>query len=104
MKYVKSIVGVALLGAALGFSNGPAQAAEGVLMKTEITPGYCHMQFPAIEDRNDNGGGYLNPMLQSRNTTDVVDFYGPCDYDPTGKTEVQNQKIDRFLTTDDEGD
>jgi hypothetical protein len=30
--------------------------------------------------------------LKSAGTGDVIDFYGPCDHDPTGKDEVASQK------------
>ena len=100
MKGYKLLVGAALLGSSLALATVPALAQEGILMKTEVLPGYCHMKFPAIQDSLNNGGGLLNPDLESANTTDVVDFYGPCDYDPTGKTEVQNQRIDNIITQD----
>lgn len=94
MKSFKSMVGVALLGAALGLSTAPAMAADGVLLKVKVegTPGYCHLQFPAIDSETLD-----RPVLLSSNTTDVIDFYGPCDHDPLGKDEAWSQKIDADL-------
>jgi len=99
MKNFKSMVGVALLGAALGFSTAPAMAADGFLFKVEVTPGYCHMQYPALDENFDN------PVLQGSGSLDIIDFYGPCDHNPLGKDAVQNQIVDNWLQPDsgDEG-
>jgi len=88
------MVGVALLGAALGFSTSAAVAADGFLFKVEVIPGYCHMQYPALDENFDN------PVLQGSGSLDIIDFYGPCDHNPVGKTEVQNHIVDEFLITD----
>ncbi len=92
MKTINTLVGIALLGASLGLGAAPAGAAEGVLLKVEAYPGYCHMQFPAIVDET---LGWDRPVLQDASTTDIVDFYGPCDYDPLGKDEIRAQKSSR---------
>jgi len=95
MKSFKSLVAVALLGGALGLGAAPAAAQDGILLKIEVVPGYAHLKFPAIEANSI--GGVADPELQSPNTTDVVDFYGPSDYDPTGEAEVRRQQVDRNL-------
>ena len=68
-------------------------AAEGVISKVVAIPeqNYCHLKFPAI--RPDTL--YTNrPVLQDPHSGDIVDFYGPCDYDPLSKEQVQRQKDD----------
>ncbi len=49
---------------------------------------YCHLRFPAIRGRS---FGSAKPELKPPTTKDIIDFYGPCDYDPLGKEEVQRQ-------------
>ena len=99
MKNFKSRIAVALLGAALGFSTSPAMAADGIIFKAEVSPGYCHMQYPALVENFDN------PVLQDSGSLDIIDFYGPCDHDPLGKDAVQNHIVDTWIQPDsgDEG-
>ncbi len=92
MKRLTTLAGVVLLGAALGLSAAPALAQEAFILKVEVFKDYCHMQFPAIVDET---LGWDRPVLQEASTTDIIDFYGPCDYDPLGKDEIQAQKSSR---------
>ncbi len=87
MKRINTLVAITLLGATLGLGAGPAGAVDGLLFKVELFPGYCHLQFPAIDE--DSLGH--RPVLQDASTTDIIDFYGPCDHDPLGRDEVQAQ-------------
>jgi hypothetical protein len=32
------------------------------------------------------------PTLKSSTTGDVIDFYGPCDYDPKNRDEIAAQR------------
>jgi hypothetical protein len=81
----------AVLSAGLFGLNSPmAEAQEGILYKVEAgNTGYCHMKFPAIESRTLS---WDRPQLQNPGTGAIIDFYGPCDYDPTGKAAVQAQR------------
>ncbi len=92
MKSIKTLLGVAVIGAALGLATAPAMAADGVLLKVEVTPGSCHLQFPAIDFESSD-----RPVLLPSNTTDIIDFYGSCAHDPLGKDEAWSQKIDADL-------
>jgi hypothetical protein len=79
--------------AMIGVGAGPGEAADGILLK--VTAGdsnYCHMKFPAIRE---DTLSWDRPVLKDSSTGDVIDFYGPCDYDPTGKAAVQAQRLDR---------
>ena len=94
MKSIKTLIGVAVIAAALGLSTAPAMAVEGVLSSVQIegTPGNCHMKYVAIDPETLD-----RPVLLPSNTTDVIDFYGSCDHDPLGKDELWSQKIDADL-------
>jgi hypothetical protein len=50
---------------------------------------YCHLRFPAIRPSTLTSA---KPTLKPANSKDIIDYYGPCDHDPVGKEEVQNQK------------
>jgi len=92
MKSINILIGISLLGATMGLTPAPAGAAQHsvFLLKVEVSPGYCHMQFPAIEENSPGD----RPVLQDASTTDIIDFYGPCDYDPLGRDEVQTQRTE----------
>lgn len=85
-----SLWAAAISAAALMMASAPAIAQEGILYKVRSgDSNYCHMKFPAITP------GTLasnRPVLQDPNTGVIVDFYGPCDHDPTGKAAVAAQK------------
>lgn len=87
----KTILGLAL-GAALLAGSGAA-AAEAILYKAQL-PGtnYCHLRFPAIREET---LAWSRPVLKSADSGDVIDFYGPCDYDPAGKDAVRAQLRDQ---------
>ena len=50
--------------------------------------GYCHMKFPPMREET---LGWGQPVLNEA-AGNSIDFYGPCDHDPTGKDEVESQK------------
>jgi hypothetical protein len=64
-------------------------ANDGVLVKEEAGENYCHMTFPAIRRST---LATNQPQLKSAQTGDVIDLYGPCDENPTGKEQVLEQK------------
>jgi hypothetical protein len=71
----------------------PSWAAEGIISKfATSTPNYCHLKFRAIQwetlywDR---------PVLEHPGSSRIIDFYGPCDYDPLGKAEIRRQQRNR---------
>ena len=67
-------------------------AAEGIISKVPDSSGmYCNLKFPAIKEDTLTSN---RPQLKDPSEGDIVDFYGPCDYDPRGKEEVQRQKGD----------
>ncbi len=76
---------------ALGMANA-SENPDGVISKAELVPGsYCNIKFPAIDENTLNSN---QPVLKSASSGDIIDFYGPCDTNPTGQDQVQSQKQD----------
>ena len=89
---MKTTLSVLFLAGALGFGISSAAAAESVISKDRLSnTNYCHIKFPAIEERTLS---WKNPILKDPRGGDIIDFYGPCDHDPLGKEEIQSQKRD----------
>ena len=96
MLKIKNVTVAALFSLGLiGIAPHPLEAQEGVLFKQRAgDSNYCHLKFPAIR------GDTLNwdrPVLQNPNTSDIVDFYGPCDYNPIGEDAVRSQSRDKWF-------
>lgn len=91
MKIATSSLAAVLFTGTLGALNN-AIAVDGILSKDQFTAGsYCHERFPAIRQ------GTLDsdqPALKDSSTGDVIDFYGPCNENPAGKDQVQEQKLE----------
>ncbi|MGE5219175.1 MAG: hypothetical protein ACM3SP_19435 [Chloroflexota bacterium] len=84
-----------LLAAALGLSVASAFAVEGTVKKMAATSdGYCNLKIPAARPSTWTSN---KPELKSSNTGDLIDFYGPCDTDPTSKDIVDSQANIRSL-------
>jgi hypothetical protein len=99
MKIATSILAAVLLTGTLGAIN-TAKGEDGILSKDQFTTGsYCHEKFPAVRQStlDDN-----QPALKDSSTGDVVDFYGSCDESPTGKDQVQAQRIENEHRLDNE--
>jgi len=89
---VQNFIFFLLLAGALHLSS-PAWAAEGVLYKKAVDAAgtYCHLKFPTIQKKTLY---YGRPVLKDPSEGDIVDFYGPCNYDPLGKEEVLRQRAE----------
>ena len=61
---------------------------EGAFKVPADTSTYCHMKFPPL--RKDTLT-WDQPVLEE-SAGNIIDFYGPCDYDPMGKDEVNVQR------------
>src|SRR5262245_14679518 len=67
-------------------------AAESVIYKVpDATGKFCHLRFPAIKEETLS---WDRPVLKDPSQGDIIDFYGPCNYDPLGKEEIRRQKDD----------
>ena len=91
MRDKATILSVLILTGALVWSAAPVYG-EGVLYKQRLgQTNYCHMKFPAIQENTLSG---VRPVLKDSGTSDIIDFYGPCNYDPTGTEAVEQQRLD----------
>jgi hypothetical protein len=89
MKIATSFLAALLFTGALGSINA-AMSADGVLSKDELATGsYCHEKFPAMTRRTLDVD---NPVLS--NSGAIIDFYGPCDENPVGEDQIQDQKLE----------
>jgi hypothetical protein len=67
-------------------------AADGIISKVPDSTGkFCHLKFPGIRE---DTLSWNRPVLKDPSEGDIIDFYGPCDYDPLGKEEIGRQKRD----------
>jgi hypothetical protein len=91
VKVVTSLLAALILVGSLGVSNA-FSAAPGVISNQVLTPGsYCHLTFPAIREETLSSD---RPVLKDPSTGDIIDFYGPCDTDPLGEDQVQQQRLE----------
>lgn len=92
MKNGKSLLAIIALTASFGFRASEAWAKDGILTSAKLgESNYCHLRFPAIDQKT---LPLERPVLQDPETGEIIDFYGPCDYDPHGKDAVQTQQKD----------
>lgn len=91
MKSIKFLLAILLLAGIVGVNTAALSADDGVLLKVRFgTSNYCHMKFPAIREGT---LGSAHPVLKHPSSGDIIDFYGPCNYDPTGKEARWAQRI-----------
>ena len=91
MKNVQALLAALILVGTTGIGTALA-AGDGVISKELLTPdSYCHEEFPAMKSGtlDDN-----KPTLKSPTSGDDVDYYGPCNESPTGKDQVNEQKLE----------
>jgi hypothetical protein len=93
MKIRTSVFAGLLFLSSLGAVNSAIAADDGIISQQEFAPGsYCHEKFPAMLP----GTLYRDrPSLQSSDTGDIVDYYGPCNESPVGQDQIREQKMDR---------
>ena len=93
MTNFKSNLSMLLVVGVLG-TSGVALAADDVEVEGQLAPGgYCHEKFPAMNTRS---LGDNQPELKQSTTGDIVDYYGPCDENPTGKDQIATQKLEHY--------
>jgi hypothetical protein len=87
MKLAKSSLVPLLLAGSLAARGAAMGGEDGILLKDELTAdSYCHLTFPAVSERTLAGN---HPVLSH---DDIIDFYGPCDENPLGQDQVQDQR------------
>jgi hypothetical protein len=95
MKITTLLFAALLSLSALGIANA-TENSDGVISRAELVPGsYCNIKFPAIDENTLNSD---HPVLKSETSGDIIDFYGPCNENPTGQDQVQSQKQDLDLS------
>jgi len=92
MKRMGLVVAILGLTGSLWLDIAQLWGAEGVISKGPVSgSNYCHLKFPAIREDTLFSS---RPQLKDPTDGDMVDFYGPCDYDPLGKSEIARQRAD----------
>jgi hypothetical protein len=70
-------------------------AGEVVISKVADPSGsFCHLKFPAIRDDTLFSD---RPVLKDPSEGDIIDFYGPCNYDPLGRDSILRQRFEHRL-------
>ena len=88
MKKSLSLLCNLLLSSTLFWGVPSAEAQEIISSVPAGTTDYCHLKFPAMRE---DSLSWERPVLDST-TGSIVDFYGPCDYDPLGVDEIRVQR------------
>jgi hypothetical protein len=98
MKKTLSLLSNLLLSSTL-FWGVPTVGGEEIGAGNELvvkvpadTSSYCHMKFPPMRE---DTLSWERPLL-NENAGQIIDFYGPCDYDPVGGDEIRAQRALRF--------
>jgi hypothetical protein len=69
-----------------------AQAAQGIIVENlDSSARFCHLKFPAIREDTLFTD---RPVLKDSGDGDIIDFYGPCNYDPLGKEVILQQRFE----------
>ena len=94
MKSIKSLAFVMLFVGILGVGVLPLWVGgvfSGVIQSPESDT--CHIRFPAIREET----LYRDrPVLKDWGEGDIIDFIGPCGYDPLGREEIQSQRAELY--------
>ena len=88
MKKTISLLSNLFLASTLFWGVPTVEADELAIKEAANLSFYCHMQFP--EMRADTLS-WDRPVLDET-AGKVIDFYGPCDHDPTGADEIRAQR------------
>jgi len=92
MKNAKMFLIAGCLIAAMASRISSAASTATIISKDVLTEGsYCHMKFPAIDEDSLSS---KHPFLKSSDEGDIIDFYGPCNYDPLGKDAIHAQLLE----------
>ena len=90
MKLATSFFSAVLFASVMGGAVSNAIAQDGVISKGELATGsYCHEKFPPVTTRSLDSD---DPTLTNSGT--IIDFYGPCNENPVGQDQIQEQKLE----------
>jgi hypothetical protein len=88
MRKTISLLSALLLSSILFWSVSAVEANELVESETADVANYCHMKFAPMSEATLS---WDRPELDA-DAEKSIDFYGPCDYDPTGAAEIKAQR------------
>jgi hypothetical protein len=88
MKKIISLLSNLLLSSTLFWAVAAVKAEEMISSVAVESTEYCHLKFPVMRE---DSLSWERPVLDSA-TGNIIDFYGPCDYDPTGFDEIRAQR------------
>jgi hypothetical protein len=88
MKKSISILSNLVLSSTLFWGVATVTANELVVKTPLDFSGYCHMKFPPMRE---DTLSWAQPVLDET-AGNIIDFYGPCDHDPTGAAERKLQR------------
>jgi hypothetical protein len=88
MKKTISLLSNLFLSSTLFWGVSTLSADELVVKETADMSAYCHMKFPPMRP---DTLSWAQPVLDE-SAGNIIDFYGPCDHDPTGADEVRIQR------------
>ena len=87
-KNLKSIALSAMLAAGLTASASHALASDAGIVYKQVASeegNYCHIKYMALTQES------LQSGVPEFNPSDIVDMYGPCNFDPNSPEEVRRQ-------------
>ena len=88
MKKTISLLSYLLLSSILFWGVPRVEANELVESDVAGVGGYCHMKFAPMSEAT----LFSDQPELSTDAEKSIDFYGPCDYDPTGAAEIKAQR------------
>lgn len=89
LRFVEFLTGVFLLCGSLVW------AGDAVISRVPDSSGsFCHLRFPAIREDTLFSD---QPVLKDASAGDIIDAYGPCNFDPLGRDSILRQRRDHQL-------
>jgi hypothetical protein len=89
LRTIEIVAGVFLLCGSLVWAD------DGVISRVADPSGsFCHLRFPAITEDTLFSD---QPILKDASEGDIIDAYGPCNFDPLGKESILRQRRDHQL-------
>jgi hypothetical protein len=89
LRLVEFFAGVFLLGGSFVW------AGDTVLSRVPDPSGsFCHLRFPAIREDTLFSD---QPTLKEASEGDIIDAYGPCNFDPLGRDSILRQQRDHLI-------
>ncbi len=89
LRTIEIVVGVLVLCGSLVWAD------DAVISRVPDPSGsFCHLRFPAIREDTLFSD---QPILKEASEGDILDAYGPCNFDPLGRESILRQRRDHQL-------